>query len=162
MTALIVIVAVIVVAIVAGLVEQRLAARRTAQEKTMGKWDCPHCGADAPPPAQTCPSCGQGVSGAALLSENVNPVKVSPTGVVTPRDGLYCKACGNVGHPKTHTRGSFWIEVVLWICLIIPGVCYSLWRLTSRQKVCRYCKSPDLIPVNSPIAQAALSQLAKR
>jgi hypothetical protein len=63
---------------------------------------------------------------------------------------VICSACGTRGESKTHTRGSFAIELILWLCFIIPGLIYSVWRLTSRRKVCRACGSSDLVPVNSP------------
>ena len=75
---------------------------------------------------------------------------------------LYCSNCGTVGTPKARTKGSFIIEVFLWLCFILPGVIYSLWRLTSREKVCPACGSPNMIPLDSPKARAALGTQAKR
>lgn len=40
-----------------------------------------------------------------------------------------CSNCGTVGQPVVHTRGSFWIELVLWWFFIIPGLIYTEWRL---------------------------------
>jgi hypothetical protein len=71
---------------------------------------------------------------------------------------MICPNCGTQGKPKTYTRGSILIEIVLWICFIIPGLIYSLWRLSSRQKVCATCKQPSMIPLNSPRAQEILSK----
>ena len=71
---------------------------------------------------------------------------------------MYCQNCGVTGKPKTQTKGSFLIEVFLWLCLIIPGWIYSLWRLTSREKVCPSCGAPNMIPVDSPKTRAALAQ----
>ena len=71
---------------------------------------------------------------------------------------MYCQNCGAIGKPKTRTKGSFLIEVFLWLCLIIPGVIYSLWRLTSREKVCPSCGAPNMIPADSPKARAALAE----
>ena len=65
----------------------------------------------------------------------------------------FCLTCQHTGKPKSHTRGSIWIEIVLWIFFIVPGVIYSLWRLTTRQQVCVECGSPTLVPVNSIAAQ---------
>lgn len=69
---------------------------------------------------------------------------------------LYCKTCGSVGRPKRVTRGSFGLEVVLWLCFLIPGILYSLWRLTTKHEACRTCGADTLIPLNSPMAVAAL------
>jgi hypothetical protein len=70
---------------------------------------------------------------------------------------LYCQNCGTVAKPKTLTRGSFIIEIFLWLLMIVPGLIYSLWRLTSKQKVCPRCEAPNMIPADSPRAQEALA-----
>lgn len=69
----------------------------------------------------------------------------------------YCTQCGTVGKPKKLTKGSFLIEVFLWLLLIFPGLFYSLWRLTSKQLVCPQCLAPNMIPVDSPVARRALA-----
>jgi hypothetical protein len=70
---------------------------------------------------------------------------------------LYCTTCGTVAAPKTTTKGSFIIEIILWLFMILPGVIYTVWRLSSRQKGCPSCGSTAMVPVSSPIAQKALS-----
>lgn len=70
-------------------------------------------------------------------------------------DDMYCDRCGAVGAPKTDTPGSIWIEVVLWLCFVVPGLIYSIWRLNKRHRVCATCGSPELIPADSPKAVAA-------
>lgn len=72
----------------------------------------------------------------------------------TSATGHYiCPACGSRGEPKRKTRGSTLIELVLWLCLIVPGVIYSIWRLTSRYDACPACDAPGMIPVNTPRGQ---------
>jgi hypothetical protein len=66
---------------------------------------------------------------------------------------LICSHCGTVGTAKTTTSGSILIELVLWCCFIVPGIIYSLWRLTTRRKVCRACSAPNMIPLDSPIGR---------
>ena len=66
-------------------------------------------------------------------------------------EALICTACGTeTGSPKIQTKGSFAMELVLWLIFIVPGLIYSVWRLTTRQKVCPACSSPALIPLNTP------------
>jgi hypothetical protein len=69
-----------------------------------------------------------------------------------------CPQCGTRAEPRTETRGSIWIEVVLWLCLIVPGLIYSIWRLTSRYQACPACHHAGMIPIDSPIGR----QLAER
>lgn len=61
-----------------------------------------------------------------------------------------CVNCGYKGKPKTKTKGSMVIEIILWICLIVPGVIYSVWRLASRYSACPSCGALNMIPADSP------------
>lgn len=61
-----------------------------------------------------------------------------------------CGRCGQRGATRTVTRGSFLIEVVLWLAFLVPGLIYSIWRLTTRQAACATCGATDLIPESSP------------
>ena len=63
---------------------------------------------------------------------------------------MVCTQCGTVGSGKTHTSGSFLIELVLWLCFLVPGLIYSIWRLTTRKEVCGACGASTLVPVTSP------------
>lgn len=76
--------------------------------------------------------------------------------------GMICASCGSQAGTKRVTRGSFWIELVLWLFFIIPGLIYSIWRLTTKQTVCRACGQANLIPVDSPMGQAMLEKTANR
>lgn len=67
---------------------------------------------------------------------------------------LICSNCGTIGKPKTLTKGSFFIELILWIFLIIPGIIYSIWRLTTRTKVCSFCKAENMVSLNSPVGKS--------
>lgn len=66
-------------------------------------------------------------------------------------DKMICSNCGTIGKPKTVTKGSIWIEIILWLFLIIPGIIYSIWRLTTRAKVCPSCGAEKMIPLDSPM-----------
>ena len=69
-----------------------------------------------------------------------------------------CTHCGHAGKPKTHTKGSLLIEIVLWLSFLVPGLIYSLWRLTTRQKVCRKCGTPNLVPTDTPRGRKLLEE----
>ena len=71
---------------------------------------------------------------------------------------VYCVACGTEAPAKVETRGSLLIEIVLWMCFIIPGVIYSLWRTGARQNVCSSCGSTQVIPPDSPNARRLKAQ----
>jgi hypothetical protein len=44
--------------------------------------------------------------------------------------------------------GSFLIELVLWLAACVPGLIYSLWRLTTAKR-CGSCQG-ELVPLESP------------
>jgi hypothetical protein len=56
------------------------------------------------------------------------------------------------------TKGSILIEIVLWLFLIVPGLTYSLWRMTTKYRVCRDCGSVAVIPKNTPAGAKLLQQ----
>jgi hypothetical protein len=57
-----------------------------------------------------------------------------------------CPNCGHIGQPVLRTKGSFGLEICLWLLFIIPGLIYSIWRLTSKEKGCPDCGFAHLIP----------------
>lgn len=69
---------------------------------------------------------------------------------------MFCQSCGAQGEPKKFTPGSIAIEIVLWLFFIIPGLIYSIWRLTARYSGCSSCGSKNIIPITSPMAQQFL------
>jgi len=67
-----------------------------------------------------------------------------------------CRTCGYHGPSETVTPGSFLIEVFLWLCLMLPGMLYSVWRLTNRHQACPSCHQTTMIPIASPIGRQLL------
>ena len=77
----------------------------------------------------------------------------------SPAPRLYGRLCTNClyqGDPKSVTPGSIIIELFLWLCFLLPGLLYSLWRLSARHKACPSCGAKNMIPVNSPAARKLL------
>ena len=71
---------------------------------------------------------------------------------------MFCKNCGFMGIPKLTVKGSFVIELALWLCFLVPGLIYSIWRLTTKEQACPNCKNPTMIPLDSPLAKSQLSR----
>lgn len=71
-----------------------------------------------------------------------------------------CTNCGFVGKPGKETKGSILIEIILWFFFILPGLIYSLWRLSTRKPVCPKCKQQTMIPTDTPKGQQLMSQKA--
>ncbi len=70
---------------------------------------------------------------------------------------MICTNCGFNGRPVKMIKGSFLIELILWICFLIPGVIYTIWRLTTTCRACPKCNAPSMIPLDTPRGK----QLAK-
>ena len=75
-----------------------------------------------------------------------------------PGEDRVCTTCGHRGTSAIITKGSIWIEVVLWLCFIVPGLIYSIWRMTSRREACQVCGSSTLVPVDSPVGRELLAK----
>lgn len=60
---------------------------------------------------------------------------------------IRCPNCSFEGEAKTKTPGSFLIELVLWLCFLIPGLIYSIWRLSARGKVCPRCEFKNIYKI---------------
>jgi hypothetical protein len=101
-------------------------------------------------PTVTCPHCGMDTVVFIPRPKPPEPPKQSP-----PLDyrSRYCARCGTIGVPVAHTSGSFFMEVFLWLLMVLPGIIYSIWRLTTRAQVCPKCGSTEIIPIDSPRAQ---------
>ena len=65
---------------------------------------------------------------------------------------LMCVNCGFIGTPKKKAKGYFSVEVILWLCFLVPGLIYSFWRLASKRPVCPRCGADGMIPADSPAA----------
>lgn len=75
---------------------------------------------------------------------------------------MLCVRCGSVAKPKEVTRGTFALELILWCLLILPGLAYTLYRISSKYTGCPICGEPHMIPLDTPKARAMLSYYKKR
>lgn len=74
---------------------------------------------------------------------------------------LVCRNCGWKGDKgKKNTKGSIGMELILWLFFIVPGLIYSIWRLSSKEIICPSCKAPALIPADSPIGREIMAKYA--
>ncbi len=61
-----------------------------------------------------------------------------------------CANCGITAIPKRFTKGNILIEIILWLFFIIPGLIYSIWRMSTKENICPSCKSPNPVDLKSP------------
>ena len=64
-----------------------------------------------------------------------------------------CTTCGTSSKPAVIKRGNIIISIILWLCALVPGLIYSIWRASSKYLACPSCGGVNLIPLNSPFAQ---------
>ena len=70
----------------------------------------------------------------------------------------YCTRCGTVAPPQFQEDGHPFVAAILLVLFILPGVIYWMWQRSTQRWVCSKCGNESTIPVNSPVAQQALSQ----
>lgn len=109
-----------------------------------------------------CVSCAVAIQDGAGEEQRTAPVtdqvpvvqataSVVPT--ASPRESsalprYYCTQC----HCHSNTakmKGSGWIELVLYLFYILPGVIYSIWRRSGKPNSCPTCGHAALIPAGS-------------
>ena len=89
--------------------------------------------------------------------------KADELAFTTAKPSLHCMDCGEDFKPplKGALRGSTVIEVVLWLCYIVPGVIYSIWRRSgSFKSECPMCHSSKVVPIGSRAALAHIKSLS--
>ena len=75
---------------------------------------------------------------------------------------MFCTRCGSVCAPKVVTPGTFALELILWLFLLLPGLAYSLYRVSARHTACPICGEPRMIPLTTPRARAMTAALSRR
>jgi len=58
---------------------------------------------------------------------------------------MLCTDCGRTAPAHTWIGGSDVLELVGWLCLVVPGLVYCWWRHACRRKVCAACGSSALV-----------------
>jgi hypothetical protein len=63
-----------------------------------------------------------------------------------------CKTCGAIEKPARVVPGSLILEIILWICFLLPGMLYTGYRISKKYWACLNCGSREIIPLDSPLA----------
>ena len=56
-----------------------------------------------------------------------------------PKLTYVCRQCAYTGKPEMFKKGTLKMEIILWCCLIIPGIIYSIWRRVGATPICPKC-----------------------
>lgn len=78
--------------------------------------------------------------------------------IFSRRKEVVCKECEYTGRVRKKLKGSIFIEVLLWLLIIAPGVVYTVWRLLNRTFFCPICGGSQMIPIHSPKGKQILLQ----
>lgn len=71
---------------------------------------------------------------------------------------IVCVHCKYAGRPGKRKRGSTWLEALGW--MVFPlGLPYTIWRMFSKQPVCKQCGSDVTVRADS-IMGLRLARLA--
>lgn len=74
---------------------------------------------------------------------------------------MVCTRCLESDLPRLVKPGSIFIELVLWMAFLLPGLLYSLWRISRQHDACQHCGSTELVETDSPRGIALLRQAEK-
>ena len=129
-----------------------------AQARATGQPFTPPPMPKRPRPAPIRPATPQAVSPPKPSESEPEPTRPVNTVPPKPIKGYICANCGKIAKPRTVTRGNILIEIILWLAFLIPGLIYSIWRLTTRYKACPHCLAPNPVPLDSPRGRKLLDE----
>lgn len=73
-----------------------------------------------------------------------------------------CGDCGWAGVAKSSTPGHIGIEILLWLACLLPGLAYTVWRLSARKPSCPCCHSTRVLSIASPAGRKILWDTSRR
>jgi hypothetical protein len=100
------------------------------------------------------------VAGIVFLIYKAARGTVGVKGKISDTGPMICPNCGTRGEPKTLTPGTVGMELILWICFLVPGLIYSIWRISNRKSGCPSCGQPGMIDVTTPNGKLLLNKFA--
>lgn len=65
----------------------------------------------------------------------------------TRRLAYFCPRC-NTTSSHAVLKGQGWVEAVLYLFYLVPGIIYSVWRRSSPPDACPACRTPGLVRVD--------------
>lgn len=98
----------------------------------------------------SCEACGRGVTGAVTRLQKVNGKYVCADCAKNPsgETRYFCTNCNSYA-AYVRNKGNGWIEILLYLFYIVPGIIYSIWRRSGNSKQCPTCGKASLIPLES-------------
>jgi len=111
----------------------------------------------------TCDGCGTKVFGVFSSLRKVGDRYLCATCATNPtnKPKYYCNSCHN-HTPTALMKGNGWVEFVLYLFYIVPGIIYSVWRRSAPPNVCPLCQSPGLVHAAAAKPAVEPEQIALR
>lgn len=99
---------------------------------------------------QQCGVCGCQISEVWSRAKKVKGTFMCDACAKNPTGSLryYCTSCSTYS-TKTKMKGNGWIELVLYLCYLVPGIIYSVWRRSGNNQLCVACGSSKVISAES-------------
>lgn len=72
-----------------------------------------------------------------------------------PKD-MICLDCQSIGKITRQAEGYLIIEILLWLCFLLPGLIYSIWRMSNKYWSCKVCGGRRIVPIDSPVTKTLL------
>lgn len=70
--------------------------------------------------------------------------------MVIYRKKIHCTQCLYEGKAKVYISGSLFFEICLWLCFLVPGFLYTVWRRTGgAYEGCPDCKSNRVVSLDT-------------
>lgn len=70
-----------------------------------------------------------------------------------------CTTCGTECTPVHMRRGNGFLELILWLSFIIPGILYTAWRNIEDELACKQCGGITIIPLSTPMGRKLHAEL---
>ncbi len=105
----------------------------------MAKRACPHCGKTIDAESTNCIHCDRDIGDAAPW--------------------WFCTSCGAQTNPVRLSGFSMIVFLLLCLVMLLPGVIYMVYWAVASKAGCPKCRKPTLIPLDSPVAKAAIANL---
>lgn len=74
-----------------------------------------------------------------------------------PGNLAVCQNCEEVGRVIIHMPGSNILEIVLFLCYLVPGIIYAVWRRQSKKQVCGACGSDRIVAAKTRVGLSIIS-----